>query len=231
MAIELKLAASHNSSLALVIGGDIESSFIPSDSAVVGFYADAASVSSAAFPNALIEAQSGSIGLSPAYPTISIDWTGVSPVISIEFRAAYPEVENHAPVTIDSATGYVIFTSSGFRRLIDQRIFPPEELFPGYSSDGTSIIIPIAALPGLSVSEADAVTGSWLDIMQSIMLRADDALNEAHPINSMAQNRPQTISSFILEDWNRPTVNQMRRDIRIKFNIKYAAQKITEEPT
>lgn len=40
----------------------------------------------------------------------------------------------------------------------------PSQLFPGYDSDGTSITIPLTALPGLSVSEADANTGDGREI-------------------------------------------------------------------
>jgi hypothetical protein len=35
----------------------------------------------------------------------------------------------------------------------------PTEIFPGYSTDGTSITIPLADLPGLTAAEADDATG------------------------------------------------------------------------
>lgn len=41
----------------------------------------------------------------------------------------------------------------------------PTTLWPSYSSDGTNITIPIAALDGLTAAEADAVTGDWRSIV------------------------------------------------------------------
>lgn len=46
----------------------------------------------------------------------------------------------------------------------------PTSIWPSYSSDGTNITIPIAALNGLTSAEAHATTGSWLAIMQSLMV-------------------------------------------------------------
>lgn len=35
----------------------------------------------------------------------------------------------------------------------------PTDFLPGYTSDGTSVTIPLTALPGLTATEADAATG------------------------------------------------------------------------
>jgi len=41
----------------------------------------------------------------------------------------------------------------------------PTSLWPSYTSDGTNITIPIAALDGLTAAEADATTGDLRSIM------------------------------------------------------------------
>lgn len=43
----------------------------------------------------------------------------------------------------------------------------PTSIWSGYTSDGTNISIPIAALQGLTVAEADTVTGDWRAICLS----------------------------------------------------------------
>lgn len=40
----------------------------------------------------------------------------------------------------------------------------PTSIWPSYSSDGTNITIPIAALDGLTAAEANASTGDWREI-------------------------------------------------------------------
>jgi hypothetical protein len=44
----------------------------------------------------------------------------------------------------------------------------PTSLWPSYTSDGTNITIPIAALDGLTSAEAHTTTGDWRSIMLSI---------------------------------------------------------------
>lgn len=44
----------------------------------------------------------------------------------------------------------------------------PTTIWPGYSSNGTDITIPIAALDGLTAAEAHATTGDWRSIMLSL---------------------------------------------------------------
>lgn len=48
----------------------------------------------------------------------------------------------------------------------------PTTLWPSYSSDGTHITIPIAALDGLTSAEAHTTTGDWRSIMLSIISTA-----------------------------------------------------------
>jgi hypothetical protein len=44
----------------------------------------------------------------------------------------------------------------------------PSALFPGYSSDGTDITIPIEDIVGLTSAEADEDTGDWRSIFLSL---------------------------------------------------------------
>lgn len=43
--------------------------------------------------------------------------------------------------------------------LIEVFLMLPTEIFPGYTTDGTSITIPLADMPGLTAAEADDLTG------------------------------------------------------------------------
>ena len=48
----------------------------------------------------------------------------------------------------------------------------PAAMWPGYSSDGTTISIPLSSLPGLTAGEANATTGDWREIMLAICEKA-----------------------------------------------------------
>jgi hypothetical protein len=48
----------------------------------------------------------------------------------------------------------------------------PTELWPSYTSDGTNITIPIAAIDGLTAAEAHTTTGDWRSIMLSLVSTA-----------------------------------------------------------
>jgi hypothetical protein len=48
-------------------------------------------------------------------------------------------------------------------------LLAPRAVFYGYTFDGTSLSIPIADLAGLSVEEADVVTGDWRKILQAVL--------------------------------------------------------------
>lgn len=45
----------------------------------------------------------------------------------------------------------------------------PSEIFTGYTSDGTSITIPLAALPGLTAAEADETTGNVMEVCRQFL--------------------------------------------------------------
>lgn len=48
----------------------------------------------------------------------------------------------------------------------------PTSLWPSYTSDGTNITIPIAAIDGLTAAEAHTTTGDWRSIMLSLISTA-----------------------------------------------------------
>jgi hypothetical protein len=105
--------------------------------------------------------------------------------------------------------------------------FSPQRVFPGLSSNGTSIIIPISSLPGISVEEAGTETGDWRKIFQSMLICLDEYLSGVDILV-----RPQTISSFLLENWNaehRELDRGVRRNFSARFNINYVMSKIVDE--
>jgi hypothetical protein len=53
----------------------------------------------------------------------------------------------------------------------------PTELFPGYTSNGTDITIPIASILGLTSAEADAATGDLRSIFLSLCATAFNHYN------------------------------------------------------
>lgn len=73
----------------------------------------------------------------------------------------------------------------------------PKLLCDGYFSDGISINIPISCLPGLSVEEANAVSGDWREIFQAILLMSNDWINSYSITGSF-----QTYDSFFLQNPN-----------------------------
>lgn len=109
--------------------------------------------------------------------------------------------------------------------------YVPTNMWPGYTSDGTNITIPIAEIPGLSVAEANAVTGDWRDVFQALLLNLDEYMDWTREDAVGVYIRPRTVHIAVFENWNLPTVNQMKRSVRIKFNIHYAMQTLAEEPT
>jgi len=59
----------------------------------------------------------------------------------------------------------------------------PIGIFTGYTFDTVSneIRIPIASLPGLSVAEADAITGNGMEVIRQIVDRTHAALTALAP--------------------------------------------------
>jgi hypothetical protein len=50
----------------------------------------------------------------------------------------------------------------------------PTTLLPSYSSDGTNMTIPIAAIPGLTSAEAHTTTGDWRAILFRLLSHAEN---------------------------------------------------------
>lgn len=63
----------------------------------------------------------------------------------------------------------------------------PTDTFPGYSSDGTNITIPLAALPGLTSAEAHTSTGDARKIVKAILDKALAVQNAAEAADQSAR--------------------------------------------
>ena len=57
----------------------------------------------------------------------------------------------------------------------------PSEIFTGYTSDGTNITIPLAALPGLTAAEANATTGNVMEVTRQILDRLHSGVTALAP--------------------------------------------------
>ena len=61
----------------------------------------------------------------------------------------------------------------------------PTQLFPGYTSDGTNVTIPLASLPKLTAANANAATGNGIDFIWAVLDAAIENINglavEARP--------------------------------------------------
>lgn len=64
----------------------------------------------------------------------------------------------------------------------------PTQLFPGYTSDGTSITIPLAALSGLTVAEANAATGNGMEVLRQIIENAQTRVTALTPESKPARS-------------------------------------------
>jgi hypothetical protein len=57
----------------------------------------------------------------------------------------------------------------------------PVQLFSGFTSDGTSITIPLADLSGLTTAEANATTGNGMEVLRTIIATAQAQLATLAP--------------------------------------------------
>jgi hypothetical protein len=75
----------------------------------------------------------------------------------------------------------------------------PAQIFPGYTSDGTVITIPIADLDGLTPAEADAATGNAMELLRMIIEKAQTQLNAmattARPARATLTKDPVAIAA------------------------------------
>lgn len=121
------------------------------------------------------------------------------------------------PGTIPRARGSLAI--AGFPVDIDSLSgLSPTQLLPGYSFDGANLVIPISDLLHLNPANADAVSGSWPDIFQSLLLAPVDRIESA-PIMWYYK----TIHFGVLEDWNRRNIafgRHMKRLFLVEFTVE-----------
>lgn len=65
----------------------------------------------------------------------------------------------------------------------------PEQIFPGFSSDGNHITIPLSSLPGLSAVEANGATG---DIVEVLRIINETAYTQLKPLSD--SNKPNNLT-------------------------------------
>ena len=104
----------------------------------------------------------------------------------------------------------------------------PTSLWPSYTSDGTNITIPIAALDGLTAAEAHTTTGDWRSIMLSICSTA-----YRHYSELATADKPQMFSASM------PTISPVtsgtlagtfRTTYSFVFNNAYCTPDVADEP-
>lgn len=105
----------------------------------------------------------------------------------------------------------------------------PTAMWSGYSSDGTNITIPIAALPGLTSDEANASTGDWRNIVLALVSKAYDyyaSLPAADRPAAFVPAPPTTypVSSGDLE-------GTFRTVYQLTFYCDYATPNVADEPS
>lgn len=107
-------------------------------------------------------------------------------------------------------------------------LFAPTKIWPGFTSDGTSITIPIAELGGqLTAAEASMTAGDWREVLMALLLSVN-TFHKAMP----ASNRPRTFQSNELIDWNyqhRTLGRVIRREVFERINIEYATRRVASE--
>jgi hypothetical protein len=104
----------------------------------------------------------------------------------------------------------------------------PTSLWPSYSSDGTSLTISLAALPGLTSAEANATTGDWRNVLLAIVSSAYAhyaGLTDADVPQALKLDPPQMypVTSGPLEGTFRTTY-------AMQFYCEYAVPNVAEEP-
>ena len=105
----------------------------------------------------------------------------------------------------------------------------PSALFgAGYSSDGTNITIPISDIQGLTVGEAHATTGNWIEIFYGMCVSAF-----VHYIELSTADRP---TAFKVSPPSRYAVESgalsgtFRETFQFQFWTEYAYGDVVDEP-
>lgn len=123
---------------------------------------------------------------------------------------------NEWPPTIGAEAKILVPSDAGISLLA------PRAIFYGYEFDGTSLSIPIADLIGLSVEEADAVTGDWREVLQAILLTA----TEYHR-SFQWSIQPRTYNPFGMNLLNSRTFD---RHFGITFYVDMGEANVAPEP-
>jgi hypothetical protein len=131
-------------------------------------------------------------------------------------------ITSFAPQIVKSLPQAQISFEAPLGNYLEIRIFPPFLVWPGYSSDGTNITIPIADLPGLSAAEADATTGDWREILQAILR---SSWQHEDPIQDWF-SKPNTYTLFT-KDFYRTTIDSY---FQVKFLTDMGAPNVAPEP-
>lgn len=127
-------------------------------------------------------------------------------------------------ILLGTIVGSAVFEGEGRSR----SRFAPFDVWPGYSSDGTTITIPLADLFGqLTAEEADTVTGDWREITQALTLSAGvyyDTLSYS--------NRSKTFEFYNLSNYNARSARFGRciqRKLVTKFNTIFTTNDVISE--
>lgn len=105
----------------------------------------------------------------------------------------------------------------------------PEDLWPGYTSDTTSLTIPISALPGLTAAEADATTGDWRNVLLALVSSA-----YAHYAGLPDADRPQAMQIDPPQMYpvtSGPLEGTFRTTYSLVFFCEYAVPNVAGEPS
>lgn len=90
----------------------------------------------------------------------------------------------------------------------------PNEIFPGFSCDGTTIQIPLSALPGLTIAEANGESGNVAEVLR--------VLNETAytKLQSLTSTAKPTMMTWSKSAPRGQTVDRFRQDYTWGFEIQ-----------
>lgn len=104
----------------------------------------------------------------------------------------------------------------------------PTELFPGYSSDGTNITIPIADLLGLTAANAHTTTGDWRAIMLALCATAYATYEDLADADKPAAFKPYPPTQAAITAG--AMAGSFRQTYQIDFYNVFATPNIADEP-
>lgn len=137
-----------------------------------------------------------------------------------------PEGYGGCAPNVAAGLGKSFYVGAGVGHLFKELTYP-YFLFPGYSSDEDSIVIPIADLPGMTAEKADAVDGDWRELAQSVLLCVSSYLNLRDRKTSLA-TVSVTCNNTILDDTVFGKV--VKRNFAYKTMIDLPVSNVADEP-